>query len=103
MRLEGGAIVRRHIEQLQGRLASHQLVSPLRVISLKFAGTPQAELEEVAQLLEPNEARNIEPAAVVAELSTEQEAACPVGLVQVNKVGRNVAYWTIPTVMICIA
>ena len=37
VRLEGGAIVRRHIDQLQGRLASHQLVPSvmprLRVIS----------------------------------------------------------------------
>ena len=71
VRLEGGAIVRRHIDQLQGRLASHQLVPsvmhPLRVISSELVGTPQAEPEEAAQPLESTEARDIDPAAVVAE------------------------------------
>ena len=69
--LEGRAIVHRHIDQLQGRLASHQSVPsvmpPLRVISSEFVGTPQAEPEEATQPLEPNEARDIEPTAVVAE------------------------------------
>ena len=79
VRPEGGAIVRRHIDPLQGRLASHQLVPsvmpPLRVISSKFLGTPQAEPEEAAQPLEPNEARDIEPAAVVEEPSDIEPAA----------------------------
>ena len=29
----------------------------------------------------------------------QHETACPVGLVKVNKVGRNVAYWTVSTIM----
>jgi len=79
VRFEGGANVRLHIDQVQGRLASHQLVPSvlpsLRVISSEFVGSPQAEPEEAAQPLEPNKASDIEPAAVVAEPRDTEPAA----------------------------